>query len=128
MCAKKRFLAPCGTRRVIVGAREPMSPKEIIPAAQYLRMSTERQEYSLANQGDAIQRYAKEHGFVIVRTFEDAGRSGLTINRRSGLKELLATVLGGETSFRAVIVYDVSRWGRFQDLDEAAHYEFLCRQ
>lgn len=22
---------------------------------------------------------------------------------------------------------DVSRWGRFQDVDEAAHYEFLCR-
>jgi hypothetical protein len=22
----------------------------------------------------------------------------------------------------------VSRWGRFQDIDEAAHYEFLCRQ
>jgi hypothetical protein len=24
-------------------------------------------------------------------------------------------------------VYDVSRWGRFQDPDEAAHYEFLCK-
>jgi len=25
------------------------------------------------------------------------------------------------------LVYDVSRWGRFQDTDEAAHYEFLCK-
>ena len=24
-------------------------------------------------------------------------------------------------------MYDVSRWGRFQDPDEAAHYEFLCK-
>jgi Recombinase len=25
------------------------------------------------------------------------------------------------------VVYDVSRWGRFQDPDESAHYEFLCK-
>jgi hypothetical protein len=25
-------------------------------------------------------------------------------------------------------VFDVSRWGRFQNPDQAAHYEFLCRQ
>lgn len=25
-------------------------------------------------------------------------------------------------------VYDVSRGGRFQDTDESAHYEFLCRR
>jgi len=27
----------------------------------------------------------------------------------------------------SILVYDVSRWGRFQDPDEAAHYEFLCK-
>jgi DNA invertase Pin-like site-specific DNA recombinase len=27
-----------------------------------------------------------------------------------------------------VLVYDVSRWGRFQDIDESAHYEFVCKQ
>ena len=27
-----------------------------------------------------------------------------------------------------VLVYDVSRWGRYQDTDEAAHYEFLCKR
>ena len=26
-----------------------------------------------------------------------------------------------------ILVYDVTRWGRFQDPDEAAHYEFLCK-
>ena len=29
--------------------------------------------------------------------------------------------------YKAILVYDVSRWGRFQDADEAAHYEFLCK-
>lgn len=27
-----------------------------------------------------------------------------------------------------ILVYDVSRWGRFQDTDEAAYYEFVCRR
>jgi DNA invertase Pin-like site-specific DNA recombinase len=38
-----------------------------IPAAQYLRMSTEHQQYSLTNQAAAIAAYAKEHGFSVVR-------------------------------------------------------------
>ena len=36
-------------------------------------------------------------------------------------------MVGGTTDYRAILVYDVSRWGRFQDSDEAAHYEFLCK-
>lgn len=44
------------------------------------------------------------------------------------MTQLLEDVVSGRRStFRAVLVYDVSRWGRFQDTDESAHYEFLCR-
>ena len=99
-----------------------------IPAAQYLRISTEHQQYSLQNQAAAIQEYAQAHGFVVVRTYEDPGRSGLLLKHRLGLQRLLADVVNGEPNFRAILVYDVSRWGRFQDTDEAAHYEFVCRQ
>jgi DNA invertase Pin-like site-specific DNA recombinase len=98
-----------------------------IPAAQYLRMSTERQEYSIDNQAAVIHRYAEAHGYVIVQTYEDAGKSGLTIGHRNGLKALLSDILRGKAAYHAVLVYDVSRWGRFQDADEAAHYEFLCK-
>jgi DNA invertase Pin-like site-specific DNA recombinase len=99
----------------------------LIPAAQYLRMSTDQQQYSLANQADAIAHYAVENGFRVVKTYSDAARSGLTLRRRSGLKRLLKEVVEGKTEFRAILVYDVSRWGRFQDVDEAAHYEYLCK-
>jgi len=34
-----------------------------IPAAQYLRMSTQRQHYSLESQAETIQAYAQCHGF-----------------------------------------------------------------
>jgi len=60
-----------------------------LPAAQYLRMSTEHQQYSLENQSDAIRRYAADHGFAVVKTYVDAGKSGLRLKNRSGLSQLL---------------------------------------
>ena len=100
----------------------------MIPAAQYLRMSTEQQQYSLENQAAAIQDYADRQGFEIIKTYSDAAKSGVLFRRRPGLSRLLQDVINGNMPFQAVLVYDVSRWGRFQDADEAAHYEFLCRQ
>jgi DNA invertase Pin-like site-specific DNA recombinase len=97
-------------------------------AAEYVRMSTEHQQYSTENQHAAIQRYADEHGLIIVRTFADAGKSGLGIQGREALQELLRVVNSGSADFGTILVYDVSRWGRFQDADEAAHYEFQCKR
>lgn len=101
--------------------------KILMPAAQYLRMSTEHQQYSFANQADAIARYAMERGFQIVKTYSDGAKSGLRITNRPGLKQVLKDVVDGNFPFRAILVYDVSRWGRFQDSDESAHYEYLCK-
>ncbi len=99
-----------------------------IRAAQYVRMSTEHQKYSTENQADTIARYAATRGYEIVRTYEDAGKSGLSLDGREALKRLIEDVLNNRTDFAVVLVYDVSRWGRFQDADESAHYEFICRQ
>ena len=97
-------------------------------AAEYIRMSTEHQQYSTENQHAAIQRYADERGLLIVRTFTDAGKRGLGIQGRDALQELLRTVNSGTANFATILVYDVSRWGRFQDADESAYYEYICRQ
>lgn len=91
-------------------------------------MSTDEQPNSIATQRDGIQRYAAAHGFEIVATYADPGKSGLAIRNRPGLRRLLRDVVGGDCRFKAILVYDVSRWGRFQDTDESAHYEFLCRR
>ncbi len=104
-----------------------MEAKPLVPAAQYVRMSTEDQQYSIANQEAAIQTYAKNHGYVVVSTYADAGKSGIEIKHRKELRRLLSDVVSGRAEYRAILVYDVSRWGRFQDVDEAAHYEFLCK-
>src|SRR2546422_1660197 len=90
-------------------------------------MSTDAQQLSLKSQADVIQQYAGAHGFKVVKSYEDPGKSGLNLKYRKGLARLLHDVVRGDPTYRAVLVYDVSRWGRFQDTDEAAHYEFLCR-
>jgi len=99
-----------------------------IPAAQYLRMSTDRQDYAIANQKAAIRAYAEENDFEVVRTYTDEGKSGLRFEKREGLQALLGDVLCGTADFKAILVYDVSRWGRFQDADESAYYEFSCKR
>ncbi len=104
-----------------------MEAKPLAPAAQYVRMSTEDQQYSIANQEAAIQSYAKNHGYVVVSTYADAGKSGVAIKHRQELQRLLHDVTSGQAQYKTILVYDVSRWGRFQDVDEAAHYEFLCK-
>ena len=106
----------------------PGAPIALLRAAQYVRMSTDHQRYSTENQAEAIQQYADAHGMEIVRTYADEGKSGLNIGGRGGLKHLISDVEEHRTDFAVVLVYDVSRWGRFQDSDEAAFYEYLCRR
>jgi DNA invertase Pin-like site-specific DNA recombinase len=89
-------------------------------------MSTDLQKYSTENQLETIRRYAEQRGFEIIKVFEDSGRSGLRIDDRDGLQLLVREVQSGSADFQAILVYDVSRWGRFQDADEGAYYEYLC--
>lgn len=97
-------------------------------AAQYVRMSTEHQRYSTANQMAAIGEYAAAREIRVVKTYVDEAKSGLALEGRTGLQQLLRDVIDGTPGFGTVLVYDISRWGRFQDIDESAHYEFLCRK
>ena len=97
-------------------------------AAQYLRVSSEHQRYSIDCQREHIELHAVEHGLTIIRTYIDHAKSGVSLRNRSGLKQLLADVTAGQVEYRIILVYDISRWGRFQDIDEAGHYEFICRQ
>ena len=97
-------------------------------AAQYVRMSTEHQQYSTENQGDKIREYAARRNIEIVRTYADEGKSGLRIDGRQALQQLIADVQAGKADFQIILVYDVSRWGRFQDADESAYYEYICRR
>lgn len=91
-------------------------------------MSTEHQRFSIEAQQAVIAEYARVHGYEIVETYADPGKSGLSLKGREALQRLLSDALGSDRKFDALLVLDVSRLGRFQDPDQAAHYEFICRQ
>jgi DNA invertase Pin-like site-specific DNA recombinase len=99
-----------------------------ISAALYVRASTEHQNYSTRHQEAALREYASTHNFSVVTVYRDEGRSGLTLDGRQGLRKLLTDIQSGQAMYEAVLVYDVSRWGRFQDVDESAYYEYACRR
>jgi DNA invertase Pin-like site-specific DNA recombinase len=105
-----------------------VKPHSMFRAAEYVRMSTEHQQYSTENQADKIREYAARRGIEIVRTYADAGKSGLRIDGREALQRLIKDVESGTADFQIILVYDVSRWGRFQDADESAYYEYRCRR
>ena len=111
-----------------VGERGGLVPATAGRAAEYVRMSTEHQKYSTENQAEAIQQYAARRGLAIVRTYADQGKSGLSLDGRDALKQLIADVQNGTADFTAILVYDISRWGRFQDADESAYYEYICKR
>jgi DNA invertase Pin-like site-specific DNA recombinase len=91
-------------------------------------MSTEHQKYSIENQAVVLATYAAQHGLAIVRTYSDHGKSGLTFEKRNALKQLIHDIQSGHADYATVLVFDVSRWGRFQDADESAYYEFVCKE
>jgi DNA invertase Pin-like site-specific DNA recombinase len=99
-----------------------------VRVAQYVRMSTEHQQYSPENQLEVVRQYAASHNMEIVQEYSDHGRSGLNIAGREGLNQLMSDVESKRTDFSALLVYDVSRWGRFQDVDESAYYEYVLKR
>lgn len=117
--------------RTLSRLAQTVSPGPLIPisqrAAQYVRMSTDHQRYSIDNQSAVIAAYAAIHDYTIVHTYTDAGRSGLRAEGRDALLQLVDDVKSARADFGTILVYDISRWGRFQDADEAAYYEFICR-
>ena len=56
-------------------------------AAQYIRMSTDKQDLSPSVQKEASAAYAAARGMQIVATYEDEGRSGVHLKNRPALGE-----------------------------------------
>ncbi|MGY8631851.1 recombinase family protein [Bradyrhizobium sp. 14AA] len=116
------------SKALIVHKDRSLRAQDQYRAAQYVRMSTDHQQYSIENQAAVIATYAELHNLTIVRTYRDAGESGLKIDNRRGITKLIDDISSHQADFGHLLIFDVSRWGRFQDVDESAHYEFICRK
>jgi hypothetical protein len=119
---------PATANEIAARAQHSGAAAATLRAAQYVRMSTDHQNYSPVNQADANENYAKARGIETVVTYYDPGISGLHIKGRDALQQLIEDVQSKNRLFDVVLVYDISRWGRFQDIDESAYYEYICRR
>lgn len=96
-------------------------------AVAYLRRSTDRQEQSLQDQEKAIRRYADRHGYEILRVYQDDAVSGTTANGRKAFEEMMADSERPGCAFRYILVYDVSRFSRADNI-ETGYYLYLLRK
>ncbi len=79
----------------------------------YSRVSTEIQVdgYSLDAQKNGLKRFAEREEMTVVDIYEDAGKSGKSIEGRPAFKKLLSDVENG-LDVDYVLVYKLSRFGR----------------
>ncbi len=97
--------------------------------AYYRHSAEDKQENSVEIQQDKIRKFAEDNAIEIIHEEADEGKSGLKANRPGFQSVINQWVKNPEApDFDYILVLDVSRWGRFQDQDESAHYEFVCKQ
>lgn len=89
-------------------------------AVGYLRCSTDKQEASIPDQRKAVQKYADDNGYEIVRWYIDDGISGDDTERRAGFLSMHHVACNGR-DFDCIIVWDQDRFGRFNSM-QAGYY------
>src|SRR2546426_3256360 len=107
--------------------KAPRPGAALRPAVGYLRRSTNRQEQSIGDQKAALERHALDHGYAILRFYTDDAISGTSTDARKAFQKLFQDAQSDTCDFRAVLVYDIKRFGRV-DNDEAGHYRYLLRK
>lgn len=79
----------------------------------YPRVSTEMQVdgYSLEGQKNMLTRFADREEMIVVDTYEDAGKSGKSIEGRPAFQKMLRDIEDG-LDIDYILVYKLSRFGR----------------
>jgi DNA invertase Pin-like site-specific DNA recombinase len=94
--------------------------------AYYRHSAQEKQENSIPLQRDQVRAWAAAHGIEVFKEFADHGVSGLSTERRDAFNDMMENWVKKRRDFQYVLVLDVSRWGRFQDIDLSAAYASDC--
>lgn len=115
-------------RRWWVRATPPAEAPRLRAIAYYRHSAQDRQENSIAIQQEQVQQWACENGVEIIQEFADRGKSGLTAEGRDSFKDMMENWVKCRSDFEFVLCLDVSRWGRFQDIDLSATYSAKCKR
>jgi DNA invertase Pin-like site-specific DNA recombinase len=85
--------------------------KTLIPAVGYARRSTDMQERSIPDQQAAVERWAGENGYRVLRWFIDDAVSGTSARGRDAFEQMMKAAENGR-DFETVLCYDISRFSR----------------
>jgi len=81
------------------------------------------QEASLEDQRKAIRQYAADNNFSLVREFCDDAISGKTAEDRPSFQSVVDFARTNKNEPYTLLVYDVTRFGRFENPKEATYWE-----
>lgn len=95
----------------------------MIPAVEYLRMSTDRQEHSIEAQRRLVREFAERNNYTIVHSYTDEGISGRSAEKRPAFMQMIDDSENG--TFEAVLIYDSSRFAR--NLKDAIVYKAILK-
>jgi len=111
---------------MIATTKQKRASTATIPAVAYIRMSSSKQEASPERQREEITRLAERHGYHVVREYSDEAVSGAATHKRHGF---LRMVKDAETKgdFRVILVWDLSRFGRFDSVESGKYVDTLRR-
>lgn len=88
--------------------------RERVKVYTYKRVSTTMQidGYSLDAQKSRIKAFADYNDYEIVREYEDAGKSGKSIEGRIQFNQMMDDIKSGKDGVSFVLVFKLSRFGR----------------
>lgn len=88
--------------------------KEKIKVYTYTRVSTTMQidGYSLDAQKSRMKAFAEFNDYVIVHEYEDAGKSGKSIEGRLQFNQMMEDIKAGKDGVSYVLVFKLSHFGR----------------
>lgn len=109
------------TSKSLVSTQPPL-----IPAVGYTRRSTDKQETSIAEQVKAVQQYADDKGYKIIRWYTDDAISGDDTENRHAFQQML-TDAQQKHDYEVIVCWDQSRFGRFSP-QEAGHWTYMFAQ
>ena len=105
-----------------------LEPPKVKAVAYYRHSAQDRQENSIPLQQEQVREWAEKNGVEIIHEFADAGMSGLNAEGRPAFTEMMDEWVKKNPDFDYVLCLDVSRWGRFQDIDMSAQFSAECKQ
>src|SRR6266446_8104676 len=95
--------------------QQDLTKQNSIPAVAYYRMSHESQETSIRDQRAAVERFAIGHNYELISTYIDEAISGDATERRFQFQRMVSDA--ALRRFKAILVWDLSRLGRFDIIE-----------